>query len=88
MIVTELAQTLPSLSPTAFGLAMRCVAKENGRVVLVAFVIENTWSLAYYEKGMEPDNHLLTDVLPSCKFRKLILLTLSWKTILDGDICR
>lgn len=71
MVVTELPQALPSLSPTAFGLAMRCVAKDNGRIVLVAFVIENTWSLSYYEQGMEPDNHLLTDVLPSCKFEEL-----------------
>lgn len=68
MVVTELANALPSLSPTAFGLAMRCVAKNNGRVVLVAFVIENTWSLSYYEQGLEPDNHLLADILPSCNF--------------------
>jgi hypothetical protein len=68
MQITELPHTLPSISPTAFGMAMRCVAKENGRIILVAFVIENTWSLAFYEQGLEPDNHLLSDVLPSCNF--------------------
>ena len=85
MVVTELANALPSLSPTAFGLAMRCVAKNNGRVVLVAFVIENTWSLSYYEQGLEPDNHLLADILPSCNFRILNLRD-SWTSLLDGNL--
>lgn len=73
MLVSELPQALPNLSQTAFGVAMRCVAKENGRILLVAFVIENTWSLAYYEKGMEPDNHLMADVLPSCKYLNYLI---------------
>jgi len=44
---------------------MRCVAKNMGKVIIVSYVIDNMWSFAYYEEGIEPDNHLLNDILPS-----------------------
>lgn len=67
MYVTEIEGMLPHLTDEDFGVAMRCVAKEMGRVVIVAYVIDDMWSFAYYEKGIEPDNHLLEDILPNCK---------------------
>lgn len=67
LVPREIPGMLPAISQTAFGVAMRCVARDFGNVVLVAFVIENTQSLVYYERGIEPDNHLLTEILPECK---------------------
>jgi hypothetical protein len=68
LVPTEIPGMLPAISATAFGVAMRCVARDYGNVVLVGFVIEDTWSFAYYERGIQPDNHLLNEILPRCKF--------------------
>jgi hypothetical protein len=64
--VTEIKGFLPQISDETFGVAMRCVAKDMGNVIIVAFVIENTWSIAYYQTGIEADNHLLEEILPRC----------------------
>lgn len=50
---------------------MRCVARDFGNVILVGFVIEDTWSLSYYERGIQPDNYLLSEILPTCKLFSL-----------------
>lgn len=45
---------------------MRCVAKDMGNVIVVSFIMDGMWSFAYYETGIEPDNHLLNEILPRC----------------------
>lgn len=67
MYVTEIEGMLPHLSDSDFGVAMRCVAKDMGSSIVVAYIIDDMWSFAYYEQGIEPDNHLLNDIIPSCK---------------------
>ena len=67
LVATEIPRLLPAVSPSSFPVAMRCVAKDFGNVMVVAFVLEDAWSLVYYERGTEPDYHLLSEILPNCK---------------------
>lgn len=64
----EIVNFLPQISTVRYGVACRAVAKNRGTIVLVTFVIDNVFSLAYHEQNTEPDNYLLNEILPRCKF--------------------
>lgn len=73
---------LPQIDDQVFGIAMRCVAKDMGNVIIIAFIIDGMWSFAYYESGIEPDNHLINEILPRCIF---LYNFPSWTTLRYGD---
>lgn len=73
----EIKDFLPQLNDKIFGVACRAVSNQDCSKVLVSFVIESQFSLAFQLKGREPDKHILEDILPKCK---KILLTL------DGNL--
>ena len=64
---TEIRNFLPQMTTTTFGVACRAVSRNRGSVNLIAYVIDNNFSLAYNEENIEPDNYLLQEVLPKCK---------------------
>lgn len=65
---TEITNFLPEMSSTIFGIACRAVARDRSRVMLISFVIDGVFSLAYHEENKEPDTHLLNEILPRCNF--------------------
>ena len=63
---TEIKDFLPQISANKFAVACRAVSKNSGKVNLIGYVIDNNFSLAYHEEGIEPDNYILQEVLPKC----------------------
>ena len=64
---TVIEQALPDFGPNMAGIAMRCVAKNRGSQIFISFIFDGDYNIAYYETGIEADNHLLNDILPRCK---------------------
>lgn len=65
--VTEIKGFLPEYSKD-YAMATRCVAKDEATIILVVFVFKNQFNFCYYEKGREPDNLLISDVLQKSNF--------------------
>lgn len=67
--MTEYENILPTLGPNKDPVALRAVMKENGDKIVVSFIVDNTFGLAYQHKAIrEAHVYLLTEVAPGCRF--------------------
>ena len=64
--VTEIKGCLPNYGKD-YAIATRCVAKENGDMILLSFIYKNVFNFCLYMKGREPDNYLIYDILSESK---------------------
>jgi hypothetical protein len=59
---------LPSNGPGKDSVALRALLRDEGRTIVVSFVLDNVFGIAYLHKTLvEPDIYLLSDLLPSFK---------------------
>ena len=57
----------------ANAIPLRCVAKNNCQTILLTFLLDNEYSLAFFDKQVEPDVYILSDKFPGkCKTTFLI----------------
>jgi hypothetical protein len=67
--MTEYKNFLPSLGPGKDQVALRSVMKDNGDTIVVSFIVDNMFGVAYQHKSIkEPHVYLLPEVAPGCKF--------------------
>jgi len=58
---------LPSMSGNKDSIALRGILRDDGRTILISFVLDNMFGLAYLHRGLiEPNVYPLFDILPSC----------------------
>ena len=55
---------------------MRCVAKDQGNIILISFVMDKTQYFAYYEKGAKPMIFSANNILPTCNIKTFLYLIL------------
>lgn len=66
--MTEYKNFLPTLGPGKDPVALRSIMKDGGETMVVTFMVENTFGVAYQHKALrEPNIYLLADVAPKCK---------------------
>lgn len=82
--MTEFKNFLPSLGPGKDPVALRSILKDNGETLVVSFMVENTFGVAFQHKSIkEPHVYLLPEVAPGCKS-----LFTSQNTACDGQRIR
>jgi hypothetical protein len=65
----EIKNFLPASSNGKETVALRAVMREKGQYIVVAFIVDNNFGLAYQFPGVrEPNIYLLTEILPNCRF--------------------
>lgn len=66
--MNEIKNFLPSMGPGQDAIALRAVMKDDGQTIVISFVVDNTFGIAYQNKQVrEPNIYLLQDILPNCK---------------------
>ena len=54
--------------PQAYSIPYRCVAKNSGRTLLLAFFLNSESNILYTDPQItDPDNYTLKEIFPSCK---------------------
>ena len=67
--MTEYKNFLPSMGPGKDPIALRSIMKDNGDTIVVSFLVDNTFGVAYQHKSIkEPHPYVLEDVAPGCKY--------------------
>lgn len=65
--MTEYGNFLPTLGPNKDPVALRTVMKDNGEKIVVSFIVDNTFGVAYQHKAIkEAHVYLLPEVAPGC----------------------
>lgn len=66
--MTEFKNFLPSLGPGKDPVALRSILKDDGETLVVSFMVDNTFGVAYQHKSLkEPHVYLLADAAPGCR---------------------
>lgn len=64
----EIKNFLPASSTGKETVALRAVMREKAQFIVVAFIVDNNFGLAYQFPGVrEPNIYLLTEILPNCR---------------------
>ena len=83
--IKEIENFLPFYNDDEFGIALRGVTKNHGKQILVAFVISSVFSFVFYEKGLEPDPQLGSQIMPQCN-NNCFNASFSWNAVLHGAL--
>jgi hypothetical protein len=71
--MTEYKNFLPSLGPGKDPVALRSIMRNGGETLVVSFMVDNTFGVAYQHKSLkEPNIYLLADVAPRCRRHLLV----------------
>ena len=66
---------IPYFDARNFGVATRCVSKDQGRAIFAIYVMNNSFYIATYFKGHKPKNKKVKEILPN--FGKVYALELN-----------
>ena len=71
----EIQNLLPSVSELDSAIALRCVAKNQGKVILVSYLYNQEYKLAYYEAGEEASHVYVSEKFSNSKITYANFLT-------------